>query len=116
MSTGADSRLAVLLVEDDEQVRLGTKRFLQSKGMDTIVASDGLAAIKVLLDEKVDVIVTDYKMQVLGGDYWIRFLQKHYGDKKIIVVTGFLESDVSLPFPVVYKPFEYGKLLDAILT
>ena len=115
MSTGADSRQVVLLVEDDEQVRLGIKRFLQSKGLDTLVASDGLAAIKVLLDEEVDVIVTDFKMQVLGGDYWIRFLQKHYGDKKIIVVTGFLGSDESLPFPVVCKPFEYGRLLDAIV-
>jgi DNA-binding response OmpR family regulator len=115
MSTGADSRRVVLLVEDDEQVRLGTKRYLQAKGMEPIVASDGLAAIKVLLDEEVDVIVTDYKMQVLGGDYWIRFLQKHYGDKKIIVVTGFLEPDVSLPFPVVYKPFDYDKLVAAIL-
>lgn len=75
-----------------------------------LVASDGVGAIKQLLDNPVDVIVSDYRMEVLGGDYWIKFLQKYCTDKHVIITSGFLRPDFAIPFPVLYKPFDYGDL------
>ena len=54
--------------------------------------------------------MTDYRMNLLGGDYWIKFLHKFCPDKKVIITSGFLNPDYSIPFPVVYKPFEYAEL------
>ena len=71
---------------------------------------DGVGAIKQLLDYEVDIIVTDYRMDVLGGDYWVKFLKKYCPDKKVIITSGFLRPDFHIPFEVIYKPFDYSAL------
>jgi hypothetical protein len=47
---------------------------------------------------------------VLGGDYWIKFLQSYCTDKTIFVTSGFLRPEFSIPFEVLYKPFDYSDL------
>lgn len=109
MSEGS-APLRVLVVEDEDAVRLSLRRYLTRKGHVVHVASDGLAAIKLLLDEDVDVIVSDYRMEVFGGDYWVRFLKKYCPDMRVIVTSGFLRPEFEIDFPVLYKPFEYADL------
>lgn len=104
------SKGLILVVEDEDAIRLTLRDYLRKKGYDVLVASDGVGAIKQLLDYEVDVIVTDYRMDVLGGDYWIKFLKRYCGDKKIVITSGFLRPDFHIPFEVVYKPFDYAEL------
>lgn len=103
------SRL-ILVVEDEDAIRLTLRDYLRKKGYDVLVASDGVGAIKQLLDNDVGIILTDYRMDVLGGDYWIKFLQKYCPDKEVIITSGFLRPDFDIPFEVVYKPFDYSEL------
>ncbi len=104
----------ILIVEDEDSIRLTLRDYLRKKGYSVVVASDGVGAIKQLLDNEVDVIVSDYRMDILGGDYWVRFLQKYMSDKKVIITSGFLKPEFLLTFPVLYKPFEYSKLEEMI--
>lgn len=108
----ADTRknVRILVVEDEDAIRLTLRDYLKGKGYDVLVASDGVGAIKQLLDNEVDVIITDYRMDVLGGDYWVKFLKRYCSDKKIIITSGFLRPNFQIPFEVVYKPFEYADL------
>ncbi len=105
----ADSPV-ILVVEDEDSIRLTLRDFLKKKGHDVLVASDGVGAIKQILDHRVDLVVTDYRMDLLGGDYWIRFLRRFCGDKKVIITSGFLQPEFPIPFPVVYKPYDYSEL------
>jgi CheY-like chemotaxis protein len=100
----------ILIVEDEDSIRLTLRDYLRKKGHDVIVASDGVGAIKQLLDRPVDLIVTDYRMDILGGDYWIRFLHEFCADKKVIITSGFLQPEFPIPYPVVYKPYDYSEL------
>ena len=104
----------VLLVEDEDGVRLTLRDFLQSRGYSVLVASDGVGAIKQILDHSVDIIVTDYRMEVFGGDYWMKFLQQFCSDKEVIITSGFLRPEFSIPFEVLYKPFDYDRLASRI--
>lgn len=104
----------ILLVEDEDSIRLTLRDFLKKKGHDVVVASDGVGAIKLLLDHKIDLIVTDYRMSVLGGDYWIKFLAKYCSDIKVIITSGFLNPEFSIPYKVIYKPFDYNELEEII--
>ncbi len=104
----------ILLVEDEDAVRLTLRDFLQKKGYKVLVASDGVNAIKQLLDHDINIIITDYRMQNLGGDYWIKFLDRYCSDKKIIITSGFLKSEFSIPFEVIYKPFDYFLIAERI--
>ncbi len=104
----------ILLVEDEDSVRLTLRDFLQKKGYSILVASDGVSAIKQLLDHEISMIITDYRMQILGGDYWIKFLNRYCSDKKIIITSGFLRPEFSIPFDVIYKPYDYDRISELI--
>lgn len=113
MATSPERR-RILIVEDEDAIRLTLRDFLRTRGFDVRVASDGVGAIRQLLDADADIIVSDYRMDVLGGDYWIRFLKKYCSDKRVIITSGFVKPEFAIPFEVVYKPFEYSKLVDLI--
>jgi DNA-binding NtrC family response regulator len=108
MNSSAQS--CVLIVEDEDSIRLTLRDYLKNKGYNVIVASDGVGAIKQLLDNEVTLIVSDYRMDILGGDYWIRFLKEYCRQKKVIITSGFLKPEFPIPFPVLYKPFDYSEL------
>lgn len=111
----ADER-NVLVVEDDDSIRLSLRDYLKKSGFNVWVASDGVGALKLLLDNQIDVIVTDYRMEVFGGDYWIKFLTKYCSDKIIFITSGFLKPDFPIPYEVIYKPFDYSNLSQMIRT
>ncbi len=100
----------ILIVEDEDSIRLTLRDFLRKKGYTVLVASDGVGAIKQILDNDIAMIITDYRMNVLGGDYWIKFLEKFCATKKIFITSGFLKPEFSIPFKVIYKPFDYSEL------
>lgn len=104
----------LLIVEDEDAIRLTLKEFMLRKGYNVLVASDGVGAIRQLLDNEVDLIISDYRMPSLGGDYWIRFLQKYCANQKVVITSGFLSPEIPIPFPVIYKPFDYGELEEKI--
>lgn len=69
-----DSR-CVLLVEDDPALRRYLEVVLQRAGYRVLPAGDGLEAMKFLLVETVDVIVTDALMPNLDGYELCRFVR-----------------------------------------
>jgi CheY-like chemotaxis protein len=105
-----NDQACILIVEDEDSIRLTLRDYLKNKGYSVVVASDGVGAIKQLLDNPIELIVSDYRMEILGGDYWIRFLKEYCQDKKIIITSGFLKPEFPIPFPVLYKPFDYSEL------
>jgi CheY-like chemotaxis protein len=104
----------ILLVEDEDGIRLSLRDYLQGHGYEVLVASEGVGAIKQLLDNSVDLIVTDYRMGLFGGDYWLRFLQRFCPEQKVILTSGFLRPETEVPFPVLFKPYEYSDLMTRI--
>ena len=104
------SQPVILIVEDEDAIRLTLRDYLERNGHNVLVASDGVGAIKQLLDHRVDLIVTDYRMDVLGGDYWVKFLTKYCSNTTVIITSGFLRPEISIPFEVIYKPFDYAEL------
>jgi DNA-binding NtrC family response regulator len=106
----SSARSCILIVEDEDSIRLTLRDYLKSKGYTVIVASDGVGAIKQLLDNDVALIVSDFRMDTLGGDYWIRFLKQYCRQMRVIITSGFLKPEFPIPFPVLYKPFDYSEL------
>lgn len=100
----------VLIVEDEDAIRLTLRDYLVKAGYKVLVASDGVGAIKQILDYPIAVIVTDYRMDVLGGDYWVRFLRKFCKDTHVILTSGFLKPDFPVPYELIVKPYSYADL------
>ena len=101
---------AILVVEDEDSIRVPLKDYLTRVGFSVLVASDGVGAIKHILDHTVAAIITDYRMDILGGDYWVRFLERFCPGQRILVTSGFLKADVHQPFEVLTKPYTFPEL------
>ena len=106
--------IAVLIVEDEDAVRLTLRDYLTKSGFNVFVASDGAGAIEQMLDHDIDVIVSDYRMNILGGHYWIRFLQRYCPEQKVIITSAYLDGNVEIPYPILRKPFDFAELAQRI--
>ncbi len=112
----------VLLVEDEDAVRMGGVRALQSRGYTVHEASTGVEALEVLeeLNGQVDIIVSDVVMPEMDGPTLLRELRKHYPDIKFIFVSGYAEDAFAknLPedakFGFLPKPFSLKQLATAV--
>ena len=80
----------VLLVEDDPALRRYLEVVLERAGYSVISAGDGLEAMKSLLAEPVDVVVTDALMPNLDGYELCRFVRnsRHLAHLPIILLSA----------------------------
>ncbi|MBW9055703.1 cell cycle histidine kinase CckA [Rhizobium mesosinicum] len=108
----------VLLVEDEEAVRRGGKRMLETRGYTVHEAGSGVEALEIMeeLDGKVDIVVSDVVMPEMDGPSLLRELRKKYPDLKFIFVSGYAEDAFArnLPpeakFGFLPKPFSLKQL------
>jgi DNA-binding response OmpR family regulator len=81
----------ILLAEDDSSMRRFIEIILQKAGYDVLTAEDGLAAMQIALETKVDAVVADAIMPNMSGFDLCRILR----DKKIpcIILSGLTENN-----------------------
>ncbi|MEM6462055.1 MAG: response regulator [Pseudomonadota bacterium] len=112
----------VLLVEDEEAVRRGGKRMLETRGYTVHEAGSGVEALDVIkeLEGDVDIVVSDVVMPEMDGPTLLRELRKEYPDMKFIFVSGYAEDAFAknLPenaqFGFLPKPFSLKQLATAV--
>ncbi len=123
-AAGEAPRLAgirVLVADDEESVRREVAAHLRYRGATAIEAEDGVAALRILKDTPVDVIVLDLRMPRLN---WLEFLSslwRSYPDlgERVVVLSGdpdLLAQVRSLAPPerILAKPVELAVLEDRI--
>jgi CheY-like chemotaxis protein len=83
-------RPTVLLAEDDRALRRYLEVVLRRAGYEVLPAADGLEAMKVLLSNAVDAVVTDAVMPHLSGHELCRFLRDHprLKDLPVVLLSG----------------------------
>jgi two-component system cell cycle sensor histidine kinase/response regulator CckA len=112
----------ILLVEDEEGLRMLNARGLQSRGYTVLQASNGFEALEELERQggQVDLVVSDVVMPEMDGPALLKELRKRNPDIKIIFVSGYAEDafDKSLPdrkqFSFLPKPFTLKQLVTAV--
>jgi two-component system, cell cycle sensor histidine kinase and response regulator CckA len=84
----------VLLVEDEDPVRLFSARALKNKGYRVIEAKSGEAALEIITAgvEKVDLLVTDVVMPRMDGPSLIKEVRVLHPDMKVIFISGYAED------------------------
>jgi two-component system cell cycle sensor histidine kinase/response regulator CckA len=108
----------IILVEDDDPVRIFSARALRNKGYKVIEARSGEAALDVICDatEAIDLLITDVVMPHMDGPGLVREVREIYPEMKVIFISGYtedafrqrLDSDVGIEF--LPKPFSLKEL------
>lgn len=110
----------VLLVEDNELVRRGTRRVLESKGYRVIDAEDGQIALEIVARESIDVLVTDIVMPGMNGVELHQAVRESLPDLPVVFTSGYndhgaLEAAIAARNAVfLQKPVSADALEDAI--
>jgi len=112
----------ILVVDDEESIRLLLHDILRLDRHEVKVARSGLEAAELTKTEAFDVIITDMKMPGLDGASFYRQVRERdpLQASRIIFITGDTVSPDTRAFlqrvanPVLSKPFKIGPLRDAI--
>lgn len=87
---------AVMVVDDDELVRVIARACLKELGFEVLVAEDGLSAVH-LFDQRVDeieIVLLDMSMPGLDGEETLRELRRIRPDVKVILCSGHPEEKI----------------------
>ena len=83
----------VLLVEDEDPVRLFSARALANSGYKVLEAKSGEAALEIMArGEKIDLLVTDVVMPKMDGPELVGRLRQRHPDLKVIFISGYTED------------------------
>lgn len=84
----------VLLVEDEDSVRLFTARALKNKGYTVLEARSGQEALQIMQghEGKIDIVITDLVMPEMDGATLINTIREHNTEIKILCVSGYAEE------------------------
>ncbi|MFN8587419.1 MAG: sigma-54 dependent transcriptional regulator [Candidatus Eisenbacteria bacterium] len=110
----------VLIVEDDADMRQLLEDELGAAGWTVTAVGDGAAALAASVREHFDVVVTDVRMPVMGGEELLARLLAEHPTLPIVVMTAFgsVESAVEAmragAYHYVTKPFRMDTLIGTL--
>jgi len=109
----------ILVVDDEEPVRLFVSTLLERDGYAVLLANDGKHALEVSrhYTGEIRVLLTDYKMPQLDGLQLAAALTDERPGIGVIIMSGHLSRPEELAgseITVLPKPFSISQLLQAV--
>lgn len=112
----------LLVIDDESIVRTSCKRVLSPEGYDVRVAANAFEGVKMLEEEKFDVVLTDLKMPDMDGISVLQTIKEKWPETQVIVITGYQTVDTAVKsiklgaFDYIEKPFTPDALLAAVAS
>jgi len=79
----------VLVVEDEVRLRDMLNRAVRDMGFDIATVSSGEAAMRVLEDRTIDILIVDLNLPGIGGMEFLENAHRRWPDIQPIILTGF---------------------------
>ncbi len=106
----------ILVVDDEENARIGLSRLLAQEGFLVESVANGYEALDYLRQQDVNLIVTDINMPEMNGIAFLRELNKHFPKSNVIMITAYggVESYIEAmnlgAFEYINKPVKIDEL------
>jgi DNA-binding NtrC family response regulator len=78
----------ILIVDDDRKMRVLMRAVLESRGLTSIEAIDGVHAIEMCRNERPSVVLLDMRMPKMNGIETLRELKRLDSDLPVIIITA----------------------------
>jgi len=110
----------VLVVDDEPDMRMALRLFLERSGHTVQEASDGEAALSTLLATGADLVLLDMRMPGMDGQQTLAKIREHFKDLPVIMVTGYGSADSAREVlqlganHYISKPFRNQELVEAM--
>ncbi|HJO48169.1 MAG TPA: sigma-54 dependent transcriptional regulator, partial [Candidatus Scalindua sp.] len=106
------AKQTVLIVDDQESIRLALSRMLSKEGYEVLLADEGEKALVILREKKVNVILSDLKMPKMNGLQLLKASKLVKPEVEVILITahGTIEKAVGAmkdgAYYFITKPFK----------
>lgn len=106
----------ILVVDDEENARIGLSRLLAKEGFIVDAVSNGFEALNYLRQQDVNLIVTDINMPEMNGIAFLKELNKSFPQSNVIMITAYggiesyIESMNLGAFEYINKPIKVEEL------
>ena len=107
---------SILLIDDEPSQVTSVSAFLKRRDYRIISANSGLEGIRILKEEKVDLVLTDFRMPDLNGLEVVREAKKINPEIQVIVITAFSDPQDAVQvmkegaFDYLSKPIDLDEL------
>ncbi len=102
----------ILVVDDEQDIREGSRRIISRMGCDVSTASRGDMALEILKKEEFSIMLLDLKMPGIDGMEVLRQVKENYPEILVIIITGFATVETAIEamkqgaYDFIPKPFE----------
>jgi len=106
----------ILVVDDEENARIGLSRLLSREGYQVDSVSNGYEALNYLREKDVNLVVTDINMPEMNGIAFLKELNKNFPNCNVIMITAYggVESYIEAmnlgAFEYINKPVKIEEL------
>ena len=107
---------AILVVDDEQDIRDGCQRILSRMGCSVHLADQGQAALDILASETISVALLDLKMPGMDGIDVLKHIQDQDPDILVIIITGYATLETAIDamkkgaYDFIAKPFTPDQL------
>lgn len=84
-----EARKRILVVDDEENTRIGLTKLLTQEGFEVVSAADGSEALDYLSRKKVNLVISDIKMPNMNGLVFLRELSRKFPSTNVIMITAY---------------------------
>jgi CheY-like chemotaxis protein len=91
-----DKQPVILVADDEEDIKVVLRMFLEAVGYEVVTAFDGLDALEQIKSTKPDVVLMDIMMPVIDGIEVVRQMKATPGirDIPVVMLTAAAQSDM----------------------
>jgi CheY-like chemotaxis protein len=85
---------SILVVDDDQNNCLVTKRLLADEGFSVDAAFDALSALKLFGEQTHDLVILDYRMPDMDGLEFFEVIKRQWPDVAVVFHTAYATIDL----------------------
>jgi len=84
-----NTRTRILIVDDDETVRLSYLRSLAGARYNVAAAWDGAEALRAMEQQPFDVVLLDLRMPGMDGLSVLKAIKERWPESQVVIITGY---------------------------
>lgn len=106
----------ILVVDDEPSMREFLLILLEREGYELQTAADAAYALKLMVDKRVDLVISDVQMPGLSGIELLALIKKQMPDTAVLLITAFSTSEQAVEamklgaYDYLAKPFKVEEL------
>jgi DNA-binding NtrC family response regulator len=116
-----DPKIQIMVLDDEEIVGKRLKPALEKSNYEVEIFQDSREAVARIAEKEFDIVVTDVRMEEIGGMEVLERVLEKSARTKVILITGYATVEVAREaltrgaFDFIAKPFKPDALREVIL-